>query len=492
MVKKLPKGWEEAELAELVPLPKQAIVDGPFGSNLKASEYQEKGIPIIRLQNIDRNLFINKNIKFITAKKAKELQRHNFKSGDIAVTKLGAPLGKAAIIPKEMGEGIIVADVVRVRTDEKFVDKKYLTYGINSPSVTQSLARETKGTTRPRVNLKHIRELKIPTAPLNEQKRIVDKIERLFSDLDEGEAQIKQVQKQLATYRQSVLKAAVTGELTKDWRKRNKHKLEPGEKLLERILKSRRDNWEGTGKYKEPEFPDVQGLHNIPSEWTWGTLPQLGEFGRGKSKHRPRNDPKLYENGVYPFLQTGTVRASSGRINTYDKKYNELGLKQSKLWPIGTVCITIAANIAESGILEIEACFPDSVVGLVAGDGVSAKYIEFFIRTAKQNLDAYAPATAQKNINLEILGKVAIPLPSFEEQEEIVDLVSDIFSQIDAMEKWCEEGLRRSATLRQSILKAAFSGKLVPQDPADEPASELLKRIQATQNNNHQKKGKAA
>jgi type I restriction enzyme S subunit len=183
-VSELPESWIAAALHEIVPDPQQDIVDGPFGSNLKANEYQDSGIPIIRLQNVARNRFLEKNIKFITHDKADELQRHNFVAGDIAITKLGDPLGKAAIIPPSLSRGVIVADIVRLRVDEEYADPRYLTYAINSPDVCDELAEKTKGTTRPRVNLGHIRSLQIPVAPLNEQKRIADKLDAVLARVD--------------------------------------------------------------------------------------------------------------------------------------------------------------------------------------------------------------------------------------------------------------------------------------------------------------------
>lgn len=241
-------------------------------------------------------------------------------------------------------------------------------------------------------------------------------------------------------------------------------------------VKPKDDSWKK--KYVEPKGPDTTGLPELPDGWVWATFYQLGEFGRGKSKHRPRNDPKLFGD-KYPFLQTGTVRASNGRIKTFDSHYSEFGLSQSKLWPAGTICITIAANIAASGILDFESCFPDSVVGLIPAKEIVGEYIEFFVRTARNKLDIYAPATAQKNINLEILESVAIPIPPTEEQKQIFSKAWEIMSSMDAVEADLDKHFESSSHLRQSILKSAFSGTLVPQDPNDEPASELLKRIAA-------------
>lgn len=180
----LPDGWKWKTLSETTLNAKADIVDGPFGSNLKASEYVSKGVPILRLQNVDRLNFINKNIQFITEKKAELLSRHSYKVGDIVITKLGAPLGKACIVPNDFEDGRIVADIVRARINESEFDKKYICYAINSSICVRQLESQTKGATRPRVNLSHMRGLILPIAPIAEQKRIVEKLDALLTRID--------------------------------------------------------------------------------------------------------------------------------------------------------------------------------------------------------------------------------------------------------------------------------------------------------------------
>ncbi|MFM7754010.1 MAG: restriction endonuclease subunit S, partial [Cyanobium sp.] len=155
--------------------------------------------------------------------------------------------------------------------------------------------------------------------------------------------------------------------------------------------------------------------------WQWVKLGNLCEIKRGKSKHRPRNEPSLF-GGKYPFIQTGDIRnANGGYINQFSQTYSELGLEQSKLWPKDTLCITIAANIGETAILGIDACFPDSVVGLICNHRTFNKYINYFLISFKNQLQKLAPATAQKNINVEILEKIVLPLPpDLETQQAIV------------------------------------------------------------------------
>jgi type I restriction enzyme S subunit len=167
------------------------------------------------------------------------------------------------------------------------------------------------------------------------------------------------------------------------------------------------------------------------------------------------------------------------RIKAFTQSYSDAGLGQSKLWPAGTVCITIAANIAASGILQFDACFPDSIVGLTPIDEDVGAYTEYFIRTARQNLDRFAPATAQKNINLDTLNALAVPLPPRTELKVILGRLDGALSAADLAAGEFEEALSQSARLQQSILATAFAGKLVPQDPKDEPAAELLSRLRA-------------
>ena len=406
-----------------------------------------------------------------------------FASGDVLFAKITPCMenGKMAVVPPlQYGVGIGTTEFHVLRPTDA-VDARLLYYFISSASVRHEAQHQMTGAVgQKRVPKRYLETKEFPLPPLKEQHRIVEKIEVLFTQLDKGEEALLEVQKLLVRYRQSVLKAAVTGQLTADWRAKNADRLEHGRDLLARILRTRRETWEGRRAYKEPVAPDTSGLPDLPEGWVWATLPMLGEFGRGKSKHRPRNDPKLYTDGTYPFLQTGRIRSSGGRISGHDALYNELGLAQSKLWPKGTVCITIAANIAESGVLEIEACFPDSVVGLVPNPEVCGDYVECFIRTAKDDLERYAPATAQKNINLNTLNNLAVPLPSSQEQHEISERLEHVFSAVQETEQLLQAELGRSGAIRQSILKDAFAGRLVPQDSTDEPATELLARINAT------------
>ena len=158
--------------------------------------------------------------------------------------------------------------------------------------------------------------------------------------------------------------------------------------------------------------------------WEEKTLDQLGSVSRGKSKHRPRNDPKLF-GGQYPFIQTADVKNANFYITEYSDTYNETGLAQSKLWDAGTLCITIAANIADTGILGIPACFPDSVMGFIPYDGISdVRFVKYCFDMLQRDCKQISQGTAQDNLSWQKLSTIKFPAPPIETQRRIADILS--------------------------------------------------------------------
>ena len=169
----------------------------------------------------------------------------------------------------------------------------------------------------------------------------------------------------------------------------------------------------------------------IEIAWEITSLSELGTFSRGKSKHRPRNDVKLFEGGKYPLVQTGDVKAANLYITKNDSYYNDFGLKQSKLWPAGTLCITIAANIAETAILSYPMCFPDSIVGFNANPEKSSElFVYYFFEYIKKEIQKSASGSIQDNINIDYLSKMRIKVPEKKYQDKIVELLSSIDKKI--------------------------------------------------------------
>ncbi len=178
----------------------------------------------------------------------------------------------------------------------------------------------------------------------------------------------------------------------------------------------------------------VSNSYDLPE----ATLPDLGKFGRGVSKHRPRNDIKLL-GGKYPLIQTGDVANAGLYITSYSNTYSELGLKQSKMWDKGTLCITIAANIAKTAILEFDACFPDSVVGFTANERTNNIFIHYWFSFFQAILESQAPESAQKNINLKILSELKVIVPEKKKQDEFASFVEATDKSKVAVQKALDE-----------------------------------------------------
>lgn len=165
--------------------------------------------------------------------------------------------------------------------------------------------------------------------------------------------------------------------------------------------------------------------------WSTKKLSDLGTFARGKSKHRPRNDERLFEGGGYPLVQTGEIKEANLYITRHTHEYGEFGLQQSKLWAEGTLCITIAANIAETAMLSYPMCFPDSIVGFNAYKDISSEEFMYYVfEYIKRSIQNAAVGSIQDNINIEYLTSLDFKIPSKENQDEIVRLLSSIDKKI--------------------------------------------------------------
>ena len=192
-----------------------------------------------------------------------------------------------------------------------------------------------------------------------------------------------------------------------------------------------------------------------PMGWEIKPLGELGTLDRGVSKHRPRNEPSLL-GGSHPLIQTGDVANSEGYVRAYNSTYSDLGLKQSRMWPVGTLCITIAANIASTGILTFDACFPDSVVGFLSDEEGRAEYVQGLFWFFKDILERTAPQVAQKNINLKILRGLPVPVPSTDLQHRFATIVESVEQQ-QARQR---AHLAELDTLFASLQQRAFRGDL--------------------------------
>ena len=293
-----------------------------------------------------------------------------------------------------------------------------------------------KGAAIPHLDKTLFKNIVIGLPPLTEQQRIVEKLEEILPLVEEygkNEEILSEMNKKLPKQiRQSILQYAVQGKLVPQ----NPND-EPASELLKRI-KAEKEQLIKDGKIKKekPLIPITEDEipYELPQGWEWVRISDIGEVSRGKSKHRPRNDKRLF-GGKYPFIQTGDVARANTYVTNHAQTYSEFGLSQSRLFPKGTICITIAANIGDVAILSYDACFPDSIVGVIPFlKVVEPMYILYFLKIVKIQLEQFAPATAQKNINLGILDRLYIPLPPLAEQQRIVTKVEELMQIVDKLE----------------------------------------------------------
>ncbi|MBC8400057.1 MAG: restriction endonuclease subunit S [Candidatus Marinimicrobia bacterium] len=327
----------------------------------------------------------------------------------------------------------------------------------------------------------------IPLPPLPEQHRIVSKIEELFTKLDAGVDALKQIQIQLKRYRQSVLKAAVGGRLTEDWREQHKDELEPADKLLERIQEDQKAKL--GKKYKEPVPFDTTDLPYLPEGWVWVTLGQITYLiTKGSS---PRWQGFDYVDKGVMFIRSQNVLWGKLDISnivflpeSFNRKEKKSILKNNDVL-LNIVGASIGrAAIATEKVENANINQAVSIIRLVDG-GLVNKFLLYYLLSvnAQSRIHSETVDVARANLSLKDISELCVPFPPIEEQIVIIDEVERLFSIIDESELVIKAGIMRAQSLRQYILKRAFEGKLVPQDPNDEPASELLKRIQAERNN---------
>ncbi|MBI4431731.1 MAG: restriction endonuclease subunit S, partial [Candidatus Omnitrophica bacterium] len=391
--------------------------------------------------------------------------------------KLGDPLGEACIAPDSITYGILVADVVRVRPKKSKVDTAFLTYALNSTPVVSQFEAETKGTTRPRVNLRKIRALQIPLVEsLDEQRRIVAEIEKQFTRLEVGVVGLRRVQANLKRYRAAVLKAACEGKLVSLEAKlaiQSGRSFETGARLLERILTERRQKWKGKGKYKEPAVPNTTKLPRLPEGWTYASVEQLGIVGEQPVLTGPfgtnlgRED--FIETGV-PVLTIACLKENGIYLDkavfVSEEKAQEL--QRYRLNP-GDLLFSRMASVGRAGIVgEMlnRALFNYHIMRLRLEPTVLLpKYYMAYVRGSAQ-VDRYVRdvnhGATRDGINTEQLLNMQVALPPLAEQERIVAEVERRLSVVEELEAVVSANLQRATRLHQSILRKAFVGELVP------------------------------
>ena len=447
----IPKGWIASNIGALCKLVN--------GRAFKPSDWTTAGLPIVRIQNLN-----NPEAPF-NYYDGEVKPQFLINDGELLFAWSGTPGTSFGAHIWNGGRAVLNQHIFKVLFDPAKIDRLFLRMAINQ-KLDELIDKAHGGVGLRHVTKGRFEETVIALPPLTEQRHIVSKLDTLLVRSKQAADELGRIPRLADRYKNAVLDAAFRGALTEEWRSANSNLLS---------IPAKTDNSQPRGRRQRATRSDLfTPPFEIPRLWRWMPLPALGVLDRGRSRHRPRNHPSLY-GGPYPFIQTGDVKAAKGRLSSFSQTYSEVGLAQSHLWPQGTLCITIAANIAETAILGIDACFPDSVVGFTANAALcNPLFVEFFIRTIRSDLAAFAPATAQKNINLETLSAVHVPCPPVREQTEIVERIEASFAHIDQTVAQAAQATALLDRMDQALVAKAFRGELVSYDLTEQASSGVL------------------
>lgn len=486
----IPSGWALSPIGDLL---------APF-ENANPGKSDRDTFWYVDIEAIDNQEHRITAPKSLPTDRAPSRARKVIRKGDVLISLVRPYLKNIAIVPVELNEqwASTAFCVCRPRNG---VDSRFLYYLYLQNEFLNAIP--TYGDSPPSGHDDDLLATVIALPPESEQSRIADRIDELFTDLAAGVAALERVKRNLSRYRAAVLHAAVTGRLTEAWRKEHGPPDEPASKLLERILVERRKQWErrtlaayeAKGKqppknwksrYKEPALPklpeDGTTLPELPEGWCWASNDQLvGIITSGSRDWSP-----YYGSGTGTFIMAQNVR-----MGHLDRSYRQAvnpppdhrDRKRSQVEEHDLLVTIVGANTGD--VCRVPERFPEhyvcqsvALMRPVLGD--SSPWLEVWFTAptgAQRQFKEFIYGAGRPHLGFEHLEQTLVALPPLDEQSAVIEAATEKLSQIDALEAEVARGLARAGRLRQAILKAAFEGRLVPQDPSDEPASVLLERI---------------
>ncbi|MGF1716768.1 restriction endonuclease subunit S [Photobacterium chitinilyticum] len=477
----------------------------------KPADKPTKKIKYLDISGIDNEKNIVVSYKEYLGKDAPSRAQQSIKAGDVAFSTVRPYLKNIALVPDYL-DGAVGSTGFCFLRPYGGVESKYIFYWVISQSFINEISKYQKGSSYPAVTNKDVFSQNIPLPATPVQRKIVEKIEELFSYIDAGVEGLKQAKVKLQQYRQSVLKDAVTGKLTEQWREQNADKLEPADTLLERILEERRANWEAEQlkafeekgktpkndkwkeKYKAPKlFGEQEQPHIIPSGWEWCYFEAIGVVSGGLTKNSKRNS---FDNKL-PYLRVANVYANELRL----EDIQEIGVTDTELDRV---------LLEEKDLLIVEGNGSPDQIGRLAvwdnsispcvhqnhlikvrlTDKALCDFIVYWLMSlpGREQIKAVASSTSGLyTLSISKISGLPIPLPSLNEAIEISNLVSDKLSSAIRTEEELTKKIKHSEQLKSSILSKAFSGHLVKNNGSDETAEQLLGNIRSAKQQLEQK-----
>ena len=452
----------------------------------------------VDISSIDRETKKITVAKNLTLSQAPSRARQVLKAGDVLISMTRPNLNAVALVPKSL-EGAIGSTGFHVLRS-KWLKPEFLFALVQTDDFIEAMCDLVQGALYPAVRPKDISAHQFTFESLAQQARIVEKLEELLSDLDAGVAELKAAQRKLGQYRQSLLKAAVEGALTAQWRAQHTP-TETGAQLLERILKERRARWEAKQlakfeeqgkappkdwqkKYPEPVRPDTSGLPELPEGWVWASVDQISpdDLANGRSVPSADNGAKVLR---LTAMKDGWIDLNEYKHGDWsDEDAQQFAVTEGDILIVrGNGSLSLVGRAGSVGKVSTQVAYPDTMIRLRVIDAVvSPAWIGLVWRTrvVRSHIERRARTSAGiYKISQPDIVSAPIPVPPLAEQECIQQWLEQQSPEIDSLHSVLNSEIQRSAAQRKNILKAAFSGELVPQDPDDEPAAVLLERIQA-------------
>jgi type I restriction enzyme S subunit len=425
----------------------------------------QEGIPSIGGEHLTYEGGFNfRSIKFVPQDFATKMSKGHIKKNDVLIVKDGATTGKTAFVGEDFPyeEAVVNEHVFICRTTE-LISPRFLFRYLISEEGKNEILKNFQGSAQGGINSSFAANTVIPLAPINEQRRIVDKLEKLLARVKNCRERLDKIPGLLKRFRQSVLAAACSGRLTADWREKNPG-VEPANKLSETIIEIK-SNQDHTIDHMKFEI------------WQYIPVSQVTRVVLGGT---PKRTVSSYWNGSIKWARAKDIaNCTTCYIFNTEETITEDGVKNSvaKILPKGTVIITARGTVGEVRILGEDMAINQSCYGLLPRNGIESKFLYYALQGSMRNVYDLTYGTVFSTITIKTFDNIFIPLCSLEEQQEIVRRVDALFKIADQIETRYQKAKAYVDKLTQSILAKAFWGELVLQDPADEPAAILLERI---------------
>jgi len=464
----LPQGWVWVRLGEIA-----EIISGVSFKPEQLCKQDAENVRILRGGNIQNDDYFLLEDDYFVPKDIVSNDQLLRKYDIILVSSTGSKqaIGKAAIIKEELNNLSVGAFLRIIRIYEN-IQKKYIGFYFYTLSYRNYIREIVKGVNINNIKDSYLNEMFLPLPPLPEQRRIVAKIEELFTKLDAGVEALKKAKEQIKRYRQAVLKYAFEGKLTEEWRKSFELSILNDE--LKQTQNPQLNTQNSTFKTENSTLNTQNS--KLPKGWMWVRVKDIGEVVTGTTPSKTKQE---YYGKDYPFFKPTDLNAGY-YVKKSEDSLSKKGISKARLLPSKSILVTcIGATIGKTGFIRIPGASNQQINAIIPYDNILPEYIYFICISPQfqKSIVGNASATTLPILNKSSFEVLPLPLPPLAEQHRVVEEIERRFSVVDEVEKAIDRSLKEAERLRQSILKRAFEGKLVPQDPNDEPAEKLLERI---------------